>query len=167
MSCEGFTKQTLNLATDRRWCTILHKNSDLKTVTFLQGRNHTLHKDVLVTRSRHGTPGRSPWCNPFKEKRVRNKDACEFTYAECNGRWCTTSALVEPHIRQFCVFTAPSSVKCASCVHRIYSGHKSSTSIRARNWRANTRRCCGPWGFSYSTMCSYRGISVKWRAQFF
>ena len=33
--CEGFTKQTLNLATDMRWCPILHKNSGLITVTFL------------------------------------------------------------------------------------------------------------------------------------
>ena len=45
--CEGFTKQALNLATDMRWCTILHKNSGRNIFTFLQGRNHTLHKDVF------------------------------------------------------------------------------------------------------------------------
>ena len=46
---------------------------------FLQGRNHTLHKDVFVTCRRHGTPDRFPWCNPFKEKWAKNKGACEST----------------------------------------------------------------------------------------
>ena len=75
--CEGFTKQTLNLATDMWWCPIQHKNSGLNTVTFLQGRKHTLHKDVFVTCRHHSTLNRSPWCNSFKEKRATNKGACE------------------------------------------------------------------------------------------
>ena len=76
--CEDFTKQT-NLVTDVRWCPILHKHSGLNTVTFLQGRNHMLHKDVFVTCRCHSTPDRSPWCNPFKEKQAKNKGACEST----------------------------------------------------------------------------------------
>ena len=43
--CEGFTKQTLNLAYDVWWCPILHKNSGLNTVTFLQGSNHMAKDD--------------------------------------------------------------------------------------------------------------------------
>ena len=77
--CEGFTKQMFNLATDMQWCPILHKNSGLNTVTFLQGRSHTLHKNVFVTCIRHGTTDKSPWCNPFKEKRAKVKGACGST----------------------------------------------------------------------------------------
>ena len=77
--CEGFTKQTLNLATDMRCCPVLHKNSGFNTVTVLQGRNHMLHKDIFVTCRRHGTQDRSSWCNPSKEKRAKNKGACEST----------------------------------------------------------------------------------------
>ena len=79
--CEGFTKQTLNLAADMRWCPILHKNSGLNTVTFLQGRNHTLHKDVLITCRRNAIPDRSH----FKEKVLVNQQHM-VTYAEGNGR---------------------------------------------------------------------------------
>ena len=75
---EGFTKQ-MNLVTDMQWYPILHKNSGLITVMFLLGRNHTLHMDVFVTCRRHCSLDRSPWCNPFKEKRAKNKGACEFT----------------------------------------------------------------------------------------
>ena len=89
------------------------------------------------------------------------------TYAECNGRWCTTIGLVEPHIRQFCVFTATSSVKCASSVHRIFSGHMSSTSIRARNWRAKSRRCCGSWGLSCCTIWILQGYQCKLQRRIF
>ena len=88
--CEDFMKQTLNLATDMRWCSILNKNSGLDTVTFLQGRNHTPHKKVFVTCRRHCTPDRSPWCKPFKEKQAKKKGACEstphVTYGECSDR---------------------------------------------------------------------------------
>ena len=56
---EGFTKQTLNMAIDMWWCSILHKNTGLNTVTFLQSRNHTLYKYVFVTCRRHSTPDRS------------------------------------------------------------------------------------------------------------
>ena len=135
--CEGFTKQTLNLATDMRWYPILHKNSGLNTVTFLQGRNHTLHMDVFVL-----ADVTVHWTDPFgvilsKKNGPRIKVLVNphhtVTYAECNGHSCTTSGLVEPHIRQFCVFTAPSSVKCASSIHRIFSGLVSFTSIRTRN----------------------------------
>ena len=44
-----------------------------------KGTNHTPHKDVFVTCRRDGTPDRSPWCNHFKEKRAKNKGACEST----------------------------------------------------------------------------------------
>ena len=57
LMCEGFTKQKLNLATDMRWCPILHKNSGLNTNTSLHGRNHTLHKDIFVTAHRTGPLG--------------------------------------------------------------------------------------------------------------
>ena len=70
--CEGFTKQT-NLATDMRWCPILHKNSGLNTVTFLPGRNHTLHMDIFVTCRCHGTPDRSPGVNLSKKSGPRIK----------------------------------------------------------------------------------------------
>ena len=76
---EGFSKQTLNVATDMQWCLILHKHTGLNTVTFLQGKNYTLNKDVFVTCRLHGTPDRSPSCNLFKEKRAKNKGACEST----------------------------------------------------------------------------------------
>ena len=85
--CEGFKNQTFNLATNMRWCPILHKNSGLNTVTFLQGKNHMVHKDVTVTCRRHGTLDRFPWCNPFKEKRAKNKGACESTP---HGHVCRT-----------------------------------------------------------------------------
>ena len=131
--CEGVTKQTLNLATDMRWCPIPHKNSDLNTVTFFQGSNYTLHRDVFVTCRRHGTPGRSLSKKNGPRIYILVNPHHTATYAEYNDRWCTTRDLVEPHIRQFCVFTAPSSVKCALSVYRIFSGHMTSTSIRARN----------------------------------
>ena len=77
---------------------------------------------VFVTCRRHSTLDRPPWCNPFKVKWVENKGAYESTphgpYTECNDHWCTTGGLVESHIRQFCIFTAPSSVKCASSVQK-------------------------------------------------
>ena len=89
------------------------------------------------------------------------------TYAKCNGRWCTSSGLAEYHIRQFCVFTAPSSVNCASSVQRICSDHMASTSIRARNWRAKSRRCCGSWGLSCCTIWILQGYQCKLQRRIF
>ena len=62
------------------------------------------------------------------------------THRECIGCCCMTWGFVEPHMRQFCVFTAPSKWKRSLSVHKICDGQHSSTCILGRKFKPKSRR---------------------------
>lgn len=73
---------------------------------------------------------------------------------------CTTYKLAEPNMRQFWVFTAPSSVKCASSVHTIFHDHILPTFNRENQDAAANHEV------SVATQCGLpKSTYVKWVAE--